>query len=869
MKIIEFDKLEWKLTQLNRRNLVVNGNGQDYTDGNEQLIELNNVHIPTDVHLSLMNNKVIPDLYVGEKELEYRWISLSDWQFSTTFQLDQHTIDQALQIDLVCESIDTIATIIINERVVANVENQFRLYRFNVSSFLKVGTNRIEINIYSPAVYCKKKAAECSYEIPLWEYPNGIHHRNFIRKNGCHFGWDWGPCFCPMGIEKPIRLEVMAKEITIRNLLVEQKHLENNRVELELTIDIFAPTAITTPSVWSIEVVEYSNENNSPIQKIDQPTVAFVTDSTAYGHSKLHANKILFNPKLWYPAGYGKQFLYELLVYRDSEVLAKRRIGIRNMKIDTSDGQLTIVVNGQRIFARGADWIPADTFLTRISEKRLRALLTSTAAANMNCLRVWGGGIYESASFYNLCDELGILIWQDFMFACALYPSNKEFLDNVKHEVEDQIHRIGHHPSIALWCGNNENEQALAVWKPSKDNPPRYIIDYSKLYIETIMPSLQRMKPSAFFLPSSPTNGVNQWGDPNEDGRGDQHCWLVWHSNKPFTEYLKVKSRFLSEFGFQSLPREAALRQVVGEDQLNITSPEMEGRQRSPTPGNNGLLQHTALHFRVPNSFKNLCYTTQVLQAISIKTGCEHWRRLSPYCMGTLYWQLNDIWVGPSWSSIEFDGTWKALHYFATRFYNPLLLSMFVNEQSEVEAWITNDSNISYECNLHLEMWNVANAQKTYESVEQVKSTEFTNGKVNTVKVSDLFNNCCKPDAYGRQNQFLYAYMEKDGKKLADNTYFFGPYKYLNLKPSGVTIKSIQTIEQSRVSTIEIETKEIALFVWVEASVAGRFSDNGFLLFKSESKSIEFYPDYTNNNDLNQNDKPLEFKVYSLYESYN
>ncbi|GAM17928.1 hypothetical protein SAMD00019534_011030, partial [Acytostelium subglobosum LB1] len=819
---------------------------------------LDNVTIPTDVHLTLMQRNLIPDLYVGEREIEFRWIALSDWEFTCEVEVSQEQLDNAGHVEMVCEGIDTVGTIKINDHHVGDVENMFRCYRFNVGAYLMVGKNIISVTIYSPAVYCQRKALENGYEIPQWEYPNGIHHRNFIRKVGCHFGWDWGPCFCPMGIYKPINLEFIARNTpVVRGLYIEQTH-NNDDVHLSATVDIFAQTSIDSRLTWTLEV----SRRGESLGK-----TCLASQSTKMGDSSFSITTQINKPLKWWPNGYGDQPLYDIHLYLGETLVITKRIGMRDFKIDTSEGQFTIVVNGVRVFAKGADWIPADTFLNRITRDQLEHLIASTAEANMNCLRVWGGGLYESDDFYQLCDEHGVMIWQDFMFSCALYPSNADFLENVRMEVIDQVRRIGHHACIALWCGNNENEQAINVWKPSKENPPRYIVDYNKLYIETILPTLKQLQPTSFFWPSSPSNGVHQWGDTNDQTRGDTHYWEVWHSNKPFTQYLTAKSRFLSEFGFQSLPRESALRSVLsGPEQLNITSPEMEGRQRSPTPGNLGLLQHTALHFRVPNGFKHLCYTTQILQAISIKTGCEHWRRMSPYCMGTLYWQLNDIWVGPSWSSIEYDGTWKALQYFAKRFYQPLLLSFVENQQTgNLEAWLTNDQPTSgVQGKIHVELWNVVSGEKTFEAEHEVQVEPLSNQMVFSVEKTSLF-----PAGIVNYGRFAYGWLEVSNdqqalKCLTDNTHFFGPYKKLNLKAPYVHITNEEVNSEGLVE-LTIESREVALFVWLESTTPGNFSDNGFIMFKDRPCTIVFYP--TQPLDADEPVAP-KFNVFSLYDTY-
>ncbi|EGG14069.1 beta-mannosidase [Cavenderia fasciculata] len=951
---ILLDDDQWTINQLTRA-----GGGGEVDTQPKELITISNVTVPTDVHLTLMNKGIVPDLYFGEREMEYRWIALSNWQFVKTFEIvtEQHLKwfkDSIERIDLVCHGVDTISSIYLNDQLIGTTDNMFRTFRFNIKGHLQSGTNTIRFDFTNPSSYCEKKASENGYEIPLWEYPHGIHHRNFIRKCGCHFGWDWGGCYCPMGIYKSVLIEFFPKAVPkIESIMIKQQHhtkpstaatttttvttprhsSQSSSTNLLLNLERY-PTNKNVSLLFDFEIYsdQQQQENNDEnenqlkiiISLIDSKEKNNSTSSSSSSSSsiatfnlpKLHQYKTLIknikvdieNGRLWWPNGHGEQALYKIEFHLNNMYVAERTVGLRTVSVDTTDGAFTIMVNGAKIFAKGADWIPADNFLNRITRDKYNHLLTSARDANMNCLRVWGGGIYESDDFYDICDRLGILIWQDFMFACCLYPSNKEFLDNVRKEVRDQVLRLDHHASLALWCGNNENEQALNVWKPSKDNPPRYIVDYNRLYIDTIMDELAQLSTS-FFWPSSPSNGVNSWGDTNDQTRGDTHYWEVWHSNKPFTQYLKAKSRFLSEFGFQSLPRFQALKATLagGDDQLNITSPEMEYRQRSPTPGNIGLLQHTALHFRVPTSFEHLCYTTQVLQAISIKTGCEHWRRMSPYCQGTLYWQLNDIWVGPSWSSIEYDRLkWKALQYFAKKFYAPTLLSIVENEQSKrMEVWVTNDApKESFQAIIYLSVWDVVLGKVT----KQIKQLVYCKAHSNHM-IMDFDRQDFIPDSKKLNRQFIYIELEKEienenqkerdsnqqdidekdnqiiqhGKQrispLIDNTYFFKEYKEFNLQKPVITIKDLVKSDGCDDKYhLTLVSSEIALFVWIDRSgdqhVGGEFSDNAFHLFKDQPYTITYYSNYNNQSQQNQHHHQStiltsnDFKIISLYDTY-
>ncbi|KAN0015483.1 hypothetical protein ACTFIU_008216 [Dictyostelium citrinum] len=975
--------------------------------------------VPGEVHMDLFNNNLIPDLYIGEKELEYRWIPESDWKYSREFKVSKKEYQRPMNIDLVCEGIDTVADIFINGiKIEQRLENMFRIHRIkDIKRYLNKPksedsddveiVNQIEIIIYSPSKYCKDLAKKYKYEIPEWEYPNGIHHRNFIRKVACHFGWDWSSCFCPISIFKDISLEFYSLPL-IKEVMIHQNHKDYHligSVEIDISLRFY------TSSICS-----FRPEKDLPI---DISVVHRGTGATTHKLLSLNTSKLLKDSKytltmvindakLWWPKGHGEQNLYDVTIsipkiasksistlnttttttttkpililnnnnsnytststtttsnnedapitsptseennidsnnnnndnnnnrnnsnnitndqnnsninndninnnsynYKNNinnnendKIIYKVRktIGLRTSTIDVSKDihgrKFQIVVNGVGIFAKGADWIPADHFLTRITNEKVFHLLNASRLANMNCLRVWGGGQYETDYFYEICDEFGIMLWQDFMFGCALYPTNKEFLKNVKKEVKCQVNRIGSHPSIILWCGSNESEQAIAdrVWDPIKHNPHRYTIDFNTLYVDVIMKVLKKKLPDAFFWVSSPSNGVHEWGDPNDPTRGDTHYWGVWHGNLDYISgYLNSKSRFLSEFGFQSLPSFSELKKVLSSpDQLNITSPEMEGRQRSPNPGNLGILKHVGLHFRVPLDFELLCYTSQILQAISIKTGCEHWRRSKPYCMGTLYWQLNDVWVGPSWSSIEYNGNWKPLQYFAKKFYQPILLSFVENVDypNILEVWLTHDydnlDNIYIQSKLVILVWSletstIVNTVETIASVVLSDKNQLSK-RVLQISKDKLFGVLPLPsnnyivtghfdcDTMKSNNQDLVSKFTNENYSDISNTYYPCAFKKLILKPtkiqfsnncqSGVVVDpnwcrlSSTPIKSSNITvdhenksfefTIE-STGSIALFVWIECVnyPSGYYSDNGFNLFKDYPKSVTYYP---------------------------
>jgi len=543
-----------------------------------------------------------------------------------------------------------------------------------------------------------------------------------------------------------------------------------------------------------------------------------------------------------------------------------KQIGIRRVELDTSTDEIgrkfLFKVNTVAMFAKGSNWIPSDCFHHRVHEDQLQVLLQSAADCNMNFLRVWGGGIYESDAFYDICDRLGILIWQDMMFACALYPSTDEFSTNVKQEITNQLYRIQHHACIAIYAGNNENEEALCSWEECNNSPhqKKLVVDYYKLYMDIIYSVIKELDPNRalFYWPSSPSNGPDEWGNPQDITRGDAHYWGVWHGQKPFTDYLTFTPRFCSEFGFQSISSFQTLKPFLSDDEedYNLTSPAMEFRQRSFKVGNKAILEHISRHFRVPIGFRETIYVSQVLQALSIKTACEHWRRQKSVCSGAMYWQLNDIWPGTSWSSLEWNSRWKLLQYFSKKFFSPLLVSVVENKGTQhAEVWLTSDvtSNVkgtltvklvSYTSGLTLQQWNV----------DQVSVPATTSRQVLSIDLVELFGD--EPPTFYVQHDYdvqfdrtecflMVCFDSKEHPEhSSENFHFFCPLKFVRLN------KPEFKVTRENNNCFSITSNQVALFVslheaaenhdTVDQSIVARFSDNGFILLPDEPKTLSF-----------------------------
>ncbi|HUX38498.1 MAG TPA: glycoside hydrolase family 2 protein [Rectinemataceae bacterium] len=641
------------------------------------------IAIPGDIMSALVASGELADPYLDRNELAAQWVGREDWILARDFELDAKTAARA-ELFLDIDMLDSIGEVSVNGRHAGSCESMFTRLRLDVKSLLKVGSNRIEVLIKSPEKAAVEKAGKLPYPLPASTYPLSSPHRNLVRKAQCMSGWDWGPCLMTGGIYDGIAL-VALDGPRIDYVTTKTKDLGGGRWRLDVHVDLRAVE--TGSSSIKVEIAGKSAE------------LALLCQAGEFGADlSLELDAIAS----WWPSDYGEQPLYELLVTSSAPGGAagdslRKKLGFRTLEVvsqaDAIGRSLTFRINGRAIFAKGANWIPADALPSRWTRERLADLLGSAKAANMNMLRVWGGGRYESDAFYELCDELGLLVWQDAMFSCALYPSDPAFLGLVEKELRHQVRRLRDHASIALWCGNNEALGAIGWYEESKKNPARYVIDYDRLNEGTVGRVIRELDPDRRFWPSSPSAGPDDYSDNwHADTRGDMHYWTVWHEGKPFSAYLEVQPRFGSEFGFQSLPSYKTATTFAPAGELNVTSPAFEHHQRHPR-GNSIIIDTMTRYFRMPKGFRETLWLSQVQQAMAIKTAVQYWRSLRDRCMGTLYWQLNDVWPAASWSSLEYDGSWKILHHEAKRFYDPVMVALYV-KNGIVFAMGVNDSDV-------------------------------------------------------------------------------------------------------------------------------------------------------------------------------
>ncbi len=629
-----------------------------------------------DIHSALLQAGVIDDPYRATNELDMQWVGKLDWVLSRRFSVTEAQLRGARPI-LTLSMADTIITIRVNDTQVGMTYNQFRRWRFDLADHLTVGENTIALHFTSAEAYAEGEAAKLPYPIPYSVYPVYAKHRNLVRKSQCHFGWDWGPCILAMGVYEPITLDFVDEGL-IESVRIETEHIEDER--------------------WSVTIAVRFNaagDQTLPVKAEIASTVQEGKVSVERGPNLLTFRLTVTDIQRWWPAGHGKAVLYPLTVTIGKQTVS-RRIGFRSLAVKTIEDEeggrsMTFSVNGVDIFAKGANWIPFDALPSRLSEERYEQLLQSAVEANMNMLRVWGGGMYEKEIFYDLCDEKGLLIWQDCMFSCSMYPANAEFLENVEAEIRYQVDRLAHRACLALWCGNNEDLGAITWYEESRANRDRYVIDYDRLNEGVIGRVIREQDPGRTWWPSSPSAGVGDFSDNwRSDKRGDMHFWSVWHDGSPFEEYYTIRPRFVSEFGFQSFPSLSTVSSYADEDEHNLTGVVMEHHQKNPR-GNSIIIENFSRYYRFPSSFEQMLYLSQVQQAKAMRMAIEYWRTTMPRCMGTLYWQLNDNWPVASWSSIDYTGKWKLLHYAAKHFYSPALPIAYRKDEGIVEIYVVND----------------------------------------------------------------------------------------------------------------------------------------------------------------------------------
>ncbi len=770
-----------------------------------------NMNIPGDVHDTLIKNNTIPDPYYGMNELDIQFIGRGDWTIYRTF--DWKKEDERTFIRL--EKVDTVARLFINGEKVKGFENEHQIHFIDITSFLKDGENTIAFSFRSAESLAIERNEKLSYPIPCSRYPNDSPNRNLVRKTQCNAGWDWGPCIMSIGIHCPVLL--LERGSSLFEGFAAIPRLKGNQWEVEFELWIEAKEERSVMAEASI--AGYSTSSSIMLEKGTKKYSLFLT---------IPENEI----ERWWPNGCGDQKLYKAKVTLEGDT-KERNIGFRTLKVKnepTMGGkELTISVNGRDIFSKGANWIPLDAIPSRMTRERYDKILQDAVDANMNMLRIWGGGWYEREEFYELCDQKGLLLFHDMMFACSTYPATEWFLKSVEKELRDQIRRLKSHPSIALWCGNNEDLGALTWYEESINNRERYLKDYEKLNDETVGRVVMEEDKDRIFWPSSPCAGPGDYSDNwHSDGKGDMHFWSVWHEGKDFDYYHTVKPRFCSEFGYQSFSSLQVVNTFCPHDQFDLTSPVMLHHQKNDR-GNQIMMEQFTRSFKYPSSFESSLYLSQVQQALAIETAVTYWRSLMPYCMGTLIWQLNDVWPVASWSSIEYNGRWKALHYAIKHFYAQVAPLLYI-DKGRVFIKVANDTLERKDVMVRVRVMD-------YEgNVMEERNHSVSIDSMTVVDVEELYKS-----AYNRDDAFVVVETKCEGV-TEERSIMMERVKNSDIKKSWIAFKNVEKNSDGSFS-ITLETKHPAFYVVVESgNIDGRFSDNFITLLPNEDKTITFTP---------------------------
>jgi len=726
----------------------------------------------------------------------------------------------------------------------------FRRYIFDVSDFLQSGQNTISIAFQSAATYAAAQAAAYPYEVPTADdevHQHGEPYRNFIRKEQCTFSWDWGPCFIPEGIWQPIGI------IAINQGFITYVAPQIFGVNGTDVFNVLVDTDFEAATSEQVSVIVSIDEISGASTK--------VSESVHHGENKIKTSLTVQNVNLWWPQGYGSPNLYTLTVTvndKNGNLIdtVSKKIGFRTVRIVTdpipnqNGSTFYIEVNGVPVFAKGANWIPADSFENRVTYDVIRTILQSAADSNHNIVRNWGGGIYQHEAFYDICDELGLMIWEEFMFGCAMEPRNDEFLENVHVEIKHQVKRLMSHSSIVIWSGSNENEAALGWFPITIQYRDRYLVDFVKLYFDTVRETLLLHDTSRPFWPSSPSNGplsevpyVGIWGNPGDPTMGDLH---YYNYDMMCTDVSQLpNSRFVSEYGFQSFPSLYSWIPVSEPSDWDYTSDLMNHRQHH-ADGMDQLVNEIQMHFNLtqnsPNqtvNFENWIYLTQCMQALCIQAESEHYRRsksFAAHTMGAIYWQLNDIWQAPSWASIEYGGRWKLLQYFSMRFFAPVLVSGFEFPAGNFDIHVTSDLVAALTGTVDLQVWNYG-GEEVYNNQISFNVPALTSLSIFNATIEDFLSGICN----GRSD-CLAVLQAKDsqGNFLSFNVFYFSPLSMVNLTNPQIQIQNVQAAGTNKV-TFQIISQGVAPFVMVSTSISGRFSDNGILLLPRQPMAMTFY----------------------------
>jgi beta-mannosidase len=769
--------------------------------------------VPGSVYNDLLQAGRIDDPFYRDNEYKTLELSNYDYEYKRSFTVDSAVLSHD-KVLLLCEGLDTLCDIFINDKKLISTDNMHRTYEVDIKSFLFEGENSIYVLFKSPVQHVLRKQKE----YPLQNVDDAVPGISHLRKAHCMFGWDWGPKLPDMGVWRNISIRGYDLG-RLEDVYITQNHGEN-KVNLDVRV----------------RLQKYDASPLELLLKVTTPQGQTLESRAAVQSYEEHIFINIDNPELWWPNTFGKQPLYkvEVLLLKDNTSIdsSSYRIGLRTVTVKREKDQwgesFEFEINGVSIFSMGADYIPEDNILARCSRERTEKLIKSCVQANFNSIRVWGGAYYPEDYFYDLCDEYGLLVWQDLMFACGNYRMTEEFKENIRQEAIDNIKRIRHHASLGLWCGNNELEVAWVEWGWTEKYSPQLKADYIKQF-EVLLPEVAReIDPNTFYWLASPSS-TGSFDRPNDENYGDMHYWGVWHGRAPFTDYRKYFPRYMSEFGIQSFPSLKTINTFTLPEDRNIFSYVMESHQKCRS-GNATILYYIAETYKYPKNLDALVYASQLIQAEGLRYGVEHWRRNRGRCMGAIYWQLNDCWPVASWASVDYFGRWKALHYAAKRFFNPILLSA-CEDGTDVSLHVSNETMAPVSGKL---VWNLRDTHSAImDSGEKFVEVDALSSKeCQVLHYSELLNTEAKMRGAYLEYKLLVA-----GRAVSSGTVLFVKSKHFEYVDPEITLI---TSEAGDKFVIEVSSNAFARFVELDLKDADAiFSDNYFDLSSGEVINIE------------------------------
>lgn len=811
--------------------------------------------VPGTIHQDLLQNKIIPDPFIATNENSVQWIDKLNWIYETDFNLNI-PVNSGSNISLIFEGIDTYADVWLNDSLILKANNMFRRWEIPVKHIIKKKDNHLKILLYSPILNDIPKFDSLPFQYYAGNDQSEIGEIGdkklsvFARKAPYHYGWDWGPRLVTSGIWRPVYIETWNGPV-IKDVFISTDSIIDNCAKMSGQIEIFSDESIKNYELVISDTLS------------DKRTLVKERVDLIKGSNVFTVGFNIKNPKLWWSRGHGEPHMYEFDVslWKDKKQISsfKRKTGIRKIQLirnNDEDGKsFYFNLNGVPVFAKGANYIPQDSFLPRVTPERYKNILEAAADANMNMLRVWGGGIYENDLFYDICDSLGLMVWQDFMFACSLYPGDNDFIKNIKEEAKDNIRRLRNHPSVVLWCGNNEVLEAWQYWGIKKNYSMKGFDkkiweDYVNLFHCVLPEAVEKYSRGIPYWASSPSDGETESRNP---AFGDSHFWNVWGWEEPIEVYDSLKGRFISEFGFQSFPDFSTVKKYVSDpEQYSIDSKMILAHQRAGKHANKRLKKYILDWYRDPKDFNSFIYLSQVIQADAVKRGIESHIRNKPYCMGSLYWQLNDCWPAASWSGIDYYGKKKALHYNVKKAFDNILISI-VEKNDSIVFHIIPSLNERVKGEMEISTFTIQ-GKKLYERTINIEIEErdiFIYTLPKKLLIGDLPEN--EVIIFSEFNDFNKKYSNTFLLKKPKDIHFPKPDIHVNIIPTDFGYKI------SLKSNNYVKSLQLSLF----GEEATEFSDNYFDLIPDKDYVV------TLKSDIKIPEIEYKLKFFSVYDATN